>query len=52
MIVFWIFFVPAPSKVKGEAPKVGWLIHSSIGAHLLHSRLLLQAAARRLIQRD
>jgi len=51
-LYFGSVFVPAPSKVKGEAPKVGWLIHSLMGAHLLHSRLLLQAAARRLIQRD
>jgi hypothetical protein len=51
-LYFGSVFVPAPFKVKGEAPKVGWLIHSLIGAHLMHSRLLLQAAARRLIQRD
>ena len=52
MIVFWICFCARAVQGKGEAPKVGWLIHSLTGAHLLHSRLLLQAAARRLIQRD
>ena len=50
-LYFGSVLVPAPSKVKGEAHKVGWLIHSLMGAHLLYSRLLLQAAARRLMRR-
>lgn len=51
-LYFGSVLVPALSKVKGEALKVGWLIHSLMGAYLLHSRLLLQAVARRLMQRD
>ena len=50
-LYFGSVLVPAPSKVKDEAPKVGWLIDSLMGAHLLYSRLLLQAAARRLMRR-
>ena len=47
-LYFGSVLVPRPSKVEGKTPKVGWVLDSLMGAHLIYSRLLLGAAVRRL----
>lgn len=49
-LYFGSVLVPRPSSVEGKSPKVSWFINNLMGAHLMYSRLLLGAAARRFSQ--